>query len=188
MPITRAGAIMGKYVKTIILTGLLLVGSGAVVTAQETNAPRKVDFYGTFYGRWEGKFARVPEPVFDPNPNTTPLTDIAFYINSTGVRVYLKPKPDGDWTEAKPGSFQIVSDATNAVIFSISGDHGPSHDPTDWVETWNFTITHKERDSLYVFVTRAVNNFAHPYDYLSPNGRAPGRFFHILYGEMTHPD
>lgn len=106
---------MGKSLKKLVLAVLILVASDAAVIAQDLDTHRKVDFYGSFDGRWEGKFSRTPIPAFDPSPNTTPATDIAFSINNTDVKVYLKPK--GTWNEIKPGSFHIVSGATNAVVF-----------------------------------------------------------------------
>lgn len=181
---------MTSKLRLLPLACLIFIIGGSISNAQTDDAQRTIDFYNGFDGRWEGAFKREPSQVFDPlfpteapaDPTNPPVTNTAFTINKNSAQVYLK---DGAfWNEIKAGGFRFLASGTNAVLFSITGN--VSNTPTgSWVETWNFTITHKDRDSLQVVVVRAVNNFTHPSDYLSENGKTPGRFFHQLYGEMT---
>jgi len=181
---------MRNVYKAILLAAFVLVWESATADAQKRNP----DFYNGFIGRWEGDFRPVPSQVFSPRPpdapapNTEnpPVTQMAFSISASSVQVYTRPV-NGTWHEIKSGNWRMLTGLTNAVVFSItSGEDADG----GWVETWNYTITHKERDSLQVVMTRAVNNFNKPSDYLEKTneGVSPGRFFRILYGEMTRPD
>jgi hypothetical protein len=162
----------------------------AILAAGITKATAQDDkYYGGFDGRWEGTMSHVSLPAFD-NPEVTTYIDaaIAFTISGNKAKVFFKVHDD--WQEIKAGTFQILGYKTNAVLFSItsSGDlnstasRAPNID--GWIETWNFTITHKAADSLFVTATRAVNNYPKPYDYKFPQGGV-ATFFRNYSGELT---
>lgn len=117
------------------------------------------DYATDFNGTWRGSFQKV-----DPNLQSNALPDVtnhpeylefAIEISESSTRVYIQW--DNAWQEIKPGSFGSLTHKTNAIIaatdsrFSQDGKIG-------WVETWNFTITAKDSDSLYAYWVRAVNN------------------------------
>jgi hypothetical protein len=160
----------------------------ATVPISPSEGKRSLEFYNGFEGRWDGDFRRIPSQVFDPKlPNENDsrvLTGISFEISGSSVKVFAK-YPNVDWLEVKRGTFHILIGGTNAVIASITAGSDPEG---GWVETWNFTVTHKERDSLQVVWTRAVNNFNMPSDFVNkfPDGSTTsGRFFNLWSGEMA---
>ena len=175
-----------------ILAGAIILCSASFAAAQTSDEKRTVDFYNGFLGRWEGQLSATASEVFNSrSPEEIaaegPIAPIsfAFTITASSVKVFTKAKA-GEWTEAKAGNFRLLTGSTNAVLFAITSGGGDD----GWVETWNFTITHKERDSLDVVWTRAVNNFSHSSDYKKKltGGYESGRFFSVRYGEMTRPD
>jgi hypothetical protein len=177
--------------KAQILTALFLICSAPVANS-EADGPRTVDFYGGFEGRWEGGVRSLPSQAFDPGSPGDQIVvpqEVALEISKDGVKVYLKQ--NGSWSEINAGQWRLVVGATNAVLFSITSDVRSNNDASGWVETWNFSITHKDRDSIYVVATRVVNNFSKPSDYVeNKDGKiySAGRVFHTFYGEMTRPN
>jgi hypothetical protein len=140
-------------------------------------------YYGGFDGRWEGTLRFVPAEAYDPEIGyATESARYAFAIKGDTVSVYSN---DGTgWEESMPGNFRIAMHKTNGVIFahhsSIDDKSGKTY---GWVETWNFTFTHKDENSLYVLFTRAVNNLGVPYDYRAQGAR--GRMLTIAHGEFV---
>ena len=133
------------------------------------------DYYGGFDGTWEGKLKQL---VSYPDPKQVSQVDLLerrLIISGDSVRVYSRQ--DGKWLESKPGAYRIFTHKTNAVIFATNSDAG-------WVETHNYTITHKGRDDLYVYFVRSVNNFELPADHKNENGM-DGRTFQARFGEMV---
>ncbi len=129
------------------------------------------EFETDFDGTWRGEFQKI-EPLIHSSvlPDLTEIPkfiDFAIEISEDTTRVYMVS--DGVWEEVKPGSFGSVTHKTNAVVaatdsyFSENGQSG-------WVETWNFTLTMKDDDSLYAYWVRAVNN-PHLNDGSSPDAR-----------------
>ncbi|MBH5391984.1 hypothetical protein [Bradyrhizobium diversitatis] len=57
--------------------------------------------------------------------------------------------------EVKPGSFQYQAYMTNAVIFASSAGEDRNG---RWVETWNFTLTEKNSETMIACFSRVVNN------------------------------
>ncbi len=180
---------MKQVIRAAIMAAALLVASVPQAFSQEA-AARTIESYGGFDGRWEGVIRQTPGQVFSPGVTEDlldpPANFLAFSISNAEVKVYTKP--GAAWVEMYPGHFRLVTGGTNAVLFCIAA--GTDSDG-GWVETSNFTITHKERDSLNVVLTRAVNNFNKPSDYFEKRGEgifASGRFFQIFSGEMTRVD
>jgi len=106
-------------------------------------------------GTWEGKL----EVVYDSSssdPESDKRVKVAYAkspfrisINGQRASVYF-----GD-EEVKPGLFQFQAYMTNAVIFASSA--GEDRDGR-WVETWNFTVTEKNSETIIACVSRVVNN------------------------------
>lgn len=179
----------------VLAVSFVITGTAACYAQAQNTGPRNLASYGGFEGRWEGVLRFTPSQVFNPqsvipspdpsDASKVPEPNLAFSITKDAAKVYQKS--NNNWTEIKAGSFRIVSGATNAILFAITA--GTDSDG-GWVETWNYTITHKERDTIYVVKTRAVNNYNKPADYLEKRdgGTAVGRFFSISYGEMTLVD
>lgn len=140
-------------------------------------------YYGGFDGRWEGMLQFVPAEAYDPQIGyTSESGHVAFAIKGDTVSVYSN---DGTgWQENMPGNFRIVMHKTNGVIFahhsSVDNKSGKTY---GWVETWNFTFTHKDEKTLYVLFTRAVNNLGVPHDYKVQGAR--GRMLTIAHGEFS---
>jgi len=171
---------MRKMLKVIVSSLLLLSGGFSSAFALRADGAVRVEDYGGFDGRWEGSFMRTPDQVFpSTSEKETIPTEIAFSIDGSAVQVFIKL--DGkNWSEVKHGQFHIYSYKTNAVIYSITADLGNFNDPTGWVETWNFTLTHKEENSLYAVATRAVNNFDHHSDWVCQRTETHGQDGSIL--------
>lgn len=47
------------------------------------------------------------------------------------------------------------------------------------METWNYTLTHKDQKTLYVYFVRAVNNYLRSYD-----EKMDARFYRSAFGEL----
>jgi len=167
--------------KSAILAAALTLSPCPIAFAQDETA--KENFFGGFDGRWEGTLNYVAAEAYSKDHGYfLPPVDIAFSIKGKDVSVYRKGGAENtpEWREVKPKQFIVVPFKTSAIIATIvSGDDKDG----GWVETWNFTVTHKDRDGLYVEFARAVNNYTHPYDEVSPTAMA--RFFNIAFGEMT---
>ena len=159
-----------KFIALIV--AVLAAGAGA--------GSGQDQYYGGYNGIWEGKLKFLSRHPDDPTfVAQSSQFDRKFLIRNELVRVYNKE--NGDWVEIKPDAFRIVTHKTNAVIFAVNSGDG-------WVETWNFTITHKGKNDLYVYFVRSVNNYERAADYKDPNGRMTARFFLTAFGEMTRSD
>ncbi len=137
-----------------------------------------------FNGTWRGEFQKIDPLIHNSAlPDLTEIPefiDFAIEISGDTTRVYIVE--DGAWREVKPGSFGSVTHRTNAIVaatdsfFSADGQSG-------WVETWNFTLTMKDDDSLYAYWVRAVNN-PHLKDGSSPDAR----FMMSRFGALQRSD
>jgi hypothetical protein len=157
-----------------VAIAFLLLGS---ITAIAQDTPDS----GDFDGRWEGTMKYLSPETYDQAHGFVPSnTEFAFSIDGKTAKVFYKLET-GEWHEAKQGAFVFIPYKTNAVILSMTSDATRTN-PGDWVETWNFTLTHKDKDSLYVIFSRAVNNFRHPPDF--DDGKFKGRYFVIAYSEF----
>jgi hypothetical protein len=163
-------------VKRFLLAAIFsIVGSVAAFS--------QTDLYKSgFDGRWEGTLKYVSPESYDKTHGNVPSnTEFAFTVNGKSAKVFYR-LDTGEWHEAKPGTFSFVAYKTNAIILSMNSD-GIGGNPGSWVETWNFTITHKDNDSLYVIFSRAVNNFREEPNF--DDGKSRGRWFAIAFGEFA---
>ncbi|GEM_PF-1808360 len=141
-------------------------------------------YYGDFNGSWEGTLYLIglDLPGFPYTLSTKEIDknggESKIVVSGQNVEVYYKWK--GKWKEVKPGQFKINKHKTNAIIFAINSS-SDVYDKTGsggWVETWNFTLTYKDKNSVYVYVTRAVNNYMKKYD------EEISRFFISSFGDF----
>jgi hypothetical protein len=164
---------MIPLVRTLgLLTFVMLAGPAGA---------RDEDYLGGFDGRWEGPLKSIAPQAYDPvhGINLTDDMALALSVKDEGVSVYTG-NSKGDWREVKGGRFQILTLKTNAAITAVdSSNEAP--DKPGWVETWNFSVTHKDQDHLLVVFTRMVNNYTKPDE---DHGSAPGRFIVLGFGEL----
>jgi hypothetical protein len=166
---------MQFFIKLAVVAMLL---TPAMAQAQDD------DLFGGFDGRWEGFLNFAPAEAFDRDHGyQTASGKYAIAINGAAVSVYIREGTE--WKEADPGAFRIVPYKTNAVVFAHGAALGQEGGKAaGWVETWNFTITHKDTQTLYVALIRSINNVQ-----MGPNDKADGtsgRFFTMGFGEFDH--
>jgi hypothetical protein len=167
---------MTRFARGALATFLLL--APAAVLAQDN------DTLGGFEGRWEGALKVIPAETYDTRsvmPGPERELQLAILVRDQAVTVYTKNDASNNWQETKPGHFQLLAYKSNATVTAIDSSNSGPED--GWVETWNLSLTHKDRDSLLATVTRVVNNYSRPAD-ATDNGHPAGRFFVISFGEM----
>jgi hypothetical protein len=131
---------------------------------------------GSFEGTWQGDLKLVALGNLDKESEPYKLTKTryegsAFKIIIRGQRasVYF-----GE-TEVKPTLFQAQIYMTNAIVFA--SDAGEDRDGK-WVETWNFTLTQKNSETLIACFSRVVNNLD------VPEKKEMSKFFVVAVGEL----
>jgi len=143
---------------------------------------RSQDLYlGGFNGTWEGTLARrkldLKTFALQGDPSEWRLRLV---ISGTTARVFYFDKQTNEWSEIKSNEFRIATHKTNAIVYATDS----AEDVMDrtgsggWVETWNFTLTHKDKDTLNVSLTQAVNN------YLEPLTKDSARIIYTGFGEI----
>ena len=139
-------------------------------------------YFGGFNGTWEGTVStrKMDLKTFDFIGERSDRT-IRLVIADATARVLLFNKSKNAWGEVKPTQFRIESHKTNAIVYAVnsSSDVMDQTGSGGWVETWNFTITHKDKDSVYVEFAQAINN------YLVPPTKDIARFIHAGGGELS---
>jgi len=126
-------------------------------------------------GMWEGKLEVVYSGA-SKDPKSIERVKSAYAkaplkirINGQQARVYFGEE------EVKPGSFQFHAYASNAVIFASSA--GDDKDGR-WVETWNFTLTETDAETIVTYLSRVVNNLD------LPETKDGGKFGLFAIGEL----
>ncbi len=132
---------------------------------------------GSLDGTWEGKLE-----VVDGSSNKNKDSDSYERTKAAYGKSLFKMTLQGQRasvyfgeTEVKPTSFQAQIYKTNAVVFAT--DTGEDKDG-QWVETWNFTITQKDPETLIVVFSRVVNNLG------VSEEKNEGKFFVVALGEF----
>lgn len=110
---------------------------------------------GGLDGSWEGELTFLQGANLNQTQPRTGRYRIT--IQGTSVRVYFILSDDVK--EVKSGKFHMEDLMTNAVIFAM--DSGKDDEGT-WVETWVFSLTEKDKDTLLVNFSRMVNNIDLP--------------------------
>ena len=111
--------------------------------------------FGGLDGSWEGELTFLQGATLHQTQAKTGRYRIT--IQGTSVRVYFILSDDV--RESKSGKFHMEYLMTNAVIFAT--DSGKDNEGT-WVETWVFSLTEKDKDTLLVNFSRMVNNIDLP--------------------------
>ena len=101
-------------------------------------------------GEWQGRLQPIHGQHLDPRDWKLPLR---FYIRGDRAQVFIDR--GGQWQEVKPGKFKVSQHKSNAVIHSIDSGSG-------WVESWIFSISRRDEDSIFVYGNRIINNFKQP--------------------------
>lgn len=98
-------------------------------------------------GEWRG----VLQPLHGSNldPRNWNL-ELKLFIYAGQVKVFILRGTQ--WQEVKPGKFKITQQKTNAIIHSMDSGGG-------WVESWVFSLSRYDRDSINVYGNRIINNF-----------------------------
>ena len=119
-------------------------------------------YYGGFRGKWEGQLRLI-----DPNAYHSEIGggtagqvfEASFEVSGEKVRVFWGKHR----TEVKPGSFHLTTHKTNAIVYAMdsAADVMDKTGSGGWVETWTFTITHKDRNSLYTINPFTLTPFDH---------------------------
>ena len=148
-------------------------------------------YHGGYSGTWIGKLLWI-----NPSSHEHSLIlssdwlldregmDIKILVDNDNTKVFFLYK--GLWREIKAGKFVMKTHKTNAVLFALDSSIDV-HDESGaggWVETWNYTLTYKDANHLYVYFVRVVNNYLRPYNYKDKNGTIIGRFFRSAFGEL----
>lgn len=138
------------------------------------------DVDADFSGTWRGVLQKIDPLLHDvafPDLSVVPEElEYAVEISENAARVYLLL--DGSWVEIKPGAFGYVTHETNAVVAAM--DSAMSEDRrSGWVETWNFTLTKNDGESLLAYWVRVVNN-----PHLVAGSTPDARFFMSRFGTL----
>jgi hypothetical protein len=138
----------------------------------ETTSTRSVAPQNTLFnlnGEWRGTLQPLHGSHLDPRDWKL---ELKFFISAGQARVYIRRGEQ--WQEVKPDKFQITRHKTNAVIHSMDSGGG-------WVESWVFSISRHDSDSINVYGNRIINNFKQSAD--APSSRitygATGNFVRV---------
>ena len=98
-------------------------------------------------GEWRG----VLQPLHGANldPRDWDL-ELKLFISENTAQVHIKRGEQ--WQEVKAGKFKITQHKTNAILHSIDSGRG-------WVESWVFSLSRHDKDSINVYGNRIINNF-----------------------------
>jgi hypothetical protein len=129
----------------------ILIGIASAVVA----LPAWAQDLGTLDGTWQGSLGPIN------GPNLFKMTEphiVRIVITGSNAKVYKSTK-DGAFTEVKPGAFHVVQLQTNAIIYAINS--GSDNEGT-WVQTWEYAVTLKDRNTLITNWIDVVNNINVP--------------------------
>lgn len=125
-------------------------------------------------GEWRGILEPLHGSHLDPRDWNL---ELKFNIYDGQARVYIRR--GAAWQEVKPGRFTIIQHKTNAIIHSIDSGEG-------WVESWVFSLSRHDRDSINIYGNRIINNLMQPADAESRiSYGATGRFKRVYERRMT---
>jgi len=96
------------------------------------------------------------------------------------VKVMFRVDGTKPWKEVKPGAFRIATHKTNATVYALdsASDVYDTSGSGGWVESWTYSLTHKDTGSLYAGYWRAVSN------YLKKPDEKSARFLTAAFGEL----
>lgn len=169
--------------KAVLFLAAILSLTACSTTNQKTN--ENTDLYmGGFDGVWVGNFKGIKGKGYPFIATGEEEFAIMLMIKDDYVSVTTTPKGKKPNT-VKEGKFKIIKHKTNAIIYAQDSESEKfnEEDNGEWVETWNMTLTHKEKNSIYVYYVRSVNNFLLAHDTNTED--VSGRFFYSAYTELT---
>jgi hypothetical protein len=126
-------------------------------------------------GEWRGVLQPLHGSYLDPRDWKL---ELKLFIAASQARVYIRRGEQ--WQEVKPGKFRITRHKTNAIIHGIDSGSG-------WVESWVFSVSRHDRDSINVYGNRIINNFRQPAEVQSARITygATGRFKRVYERHLT---
>lgn len=170
MWIANGEGLMFRRVRRVVFIAILSLGSGIAFLHSAAGLGGS-----SLEGTWEGKLEVVYSSA-SKDPDAVERVKSAYAkaplrirINGQQARVYFGGE------EVKPGSFQFQAYASNAVVFASSA--GEDRDGR-WVETWNFTLTEKNTETMIACLSRVVNNLD------LPETKDDGKFGLFAIGEF----
>lgn len=98
-------------------------------------------------GEWRGVLQPLHGSHLDPRDWKL---ELKLFISAGNAKVFIRRGEQ--WQEVKTGKFRITRHKTNAILHSIDSGGG-------WVESWIFSISRYDEDSINVYGNRIINNF-----------------------------
>lgn len=141
-------------------------------------------YLGGFNGVFSGKIQQLKGIGYPFVASGDRQLTMMLVIAGEKVSVYTGT-PGKPVKEVHLANLRIDQHKTNAVIYSMESEseNFNEQDKGDWVETWNFTLTRKDPETVYVYLVRAVNNFKLPPE--THTEKSTARFFYSWSGELT---
>jgi hypothetical protein len=136
-----------RFLAPLLMLGLLFAAPAARASDFDLN------------GLWQGVINFDKEAFL--SQNGTPAEGRAYRIAIDGEDVHLFLAHDGGFFENAEGAVHIAQVKSNAVIYATAFSP-PSADGVYWVETWTFTVTLKDADTLLAEYVRVVHNVGVP--------------------------
>jgi hypothetical protein len=138
------------------------------VSKKKEAIDRATPTLGSLDGTWEGELQSL-------NKDGTPAKPGSYRIVISGADAKVFILTDGKEREVKPTAFRVQRHLTNAVVLAIDS---ATDDDGLWVETWSFTVTLKDKNTLITNFSRVVNNANLPLsvDYSKFSRTASGEF------------
>jgi hypothetical protein len=127
-----------------------------------------------YQGTWEGALTHVATSLGEEGAKG--IRELVLRVRFENDTISVAIKLEGEWTDVKPGTFQISQYDTNAVVTSITSG---SDDDGTWIETWSFAITPIDDSHIDVLWQRQVKN--KNMDATNPYAVFGG----VAYGELT---
>lgn len=101
-----------------------------------------------FGGEWRGELQPTHGAHLDPRDWNL---ELRFFIKGQNVQVHIH-RGNNNWQEVKAGKFRMSQDKSNALIYALDSNSG-------WAESWVFSLSRRDDDSIYVYGNRIINNF-----------------------------
>jgi TonB family protein len=138
------------------------------------------DLVNQLDGTWEGDLMFLQGATLSQKEPVT----VRYRLTVQGPIVHVYVVRPQDVKEIKPGKFHIDLFMTNAIIYAT--ESGKDHEGT-WVETWVFTLTQFDRDTLLTNFSRVVNNLDLPLtsDHSKFAKEAAGKLSRTAFGQDT---
>ena len=111
--------------------------------------------FGSFDGSWEGDLIFLQGATLSQKDQTT----VRYRISIQDMKIRAFVVLPEDVKEIKPSKFRVDFLMTNAVVYAMESGHD---NEGTWVETWVFTLTQIDKDTVLTNFSRMVNNLDLP--------------------------